>query len=71
MEYTLTMTFIIETGEKTNISISDVREDVSEAEVQALMNSIIENAVFYSKKGNLVSKSSAQLTERQVTKFNV
>ncbi len=25
MEYTLTMTFLTETGEKSNISISDVR----------------------------------------------
>ena len=71
MEYTLTMTFVTETGEKSNISISDVKENVSEAEVLALMDSIIENAVFYNKKGNFVSKSAAQLTQREVTKFTV
>ena len=29
MEYTLTMTFLTETGEKSNISISDVKAGIS------------------------------------------
>ena len=35
------------------------------------MDSIIENAVFYNKKGNFISKAAAQLTQRDVTKFNI
>ena len=71
MEYTLTMTFLTETGEKTNMSISDVKEGITNDEVQALMDSLIENNIFDNKKGALVSKHSAQVTERSVTKFTV
>ncbi|MDU4884682.1 MAG: DUF2922 domain-containing protein [Clostridium celatum] len=71
MEYTLTMTFLTETGEKTNMSISDVKDGITNDEVQALMDSLIENNIFENKKGALVSKHSAQVTERSVTKFTV
>lgn len=71
MEYTLTMTFLTETGEKSNISISDVKAGITNSEVQVLMDSIIENNILENSKGILVSKYSAQVTERQVTKFTV
>ena len=71
MEYTLTMTFLTETGEKSNISISDVKAGITNDEVQVLMDSLIENKIFENSKGMLVSKYSAQVTERQVTKFTV
>ena len=71
MEYTLTMTFLTETGEKTNMSISDVKDGITNDEVQALMDSLIENNIFENKKGALASKYSAQVTERTVTKFTV
>ena len=71
MEYTWTMTFLTESGEKSNISISDVKAGITNDEVQALMDSLIENNIFENKKGALVSKHSAQVTERQVTKFTV
>ena len=71
MEYTLTMTFLAESGEKSNTSISDVKAGITNDEVQALMDSLIENNIFENKKGALVSKYSAQVTERAVTKFTV
>ncbi len=71
MELTLTMTFLTETGEKTNMSISDVKDGITNEEVQALMDSLIANKIFENKKGALVSKYSAQVTERNVTKFTL
>ncbi|WP_195986680.1 DUF2922 domain-containing protein [Clostridium sp. D53t1_180928_C8] len=71
MEYTLTMTFLTETGEKSNISISDVKAGITNDEVQALMDSLIANNIFENKKGALASKYSAQVTQREVTKFNI
>ena len=71
MEYTLTMTFLTKTGEKSNISISDVKAGITNDEAKALMDSLIENNIFENSKGRLVSKYSAQVTERQVTKFTV
>lgn len=71
MEYTLLMTFLTETGEKSNISISDVKEGITNEEVKALMDNIIENNIFENKKGTLVSRYSAQVTEKAVTEFTV
>ncbi len=71
MEYTLTMTFSTETGEKSNISISDVKEGITNEEVIALMDSLIQNNINKKKKGALVSKHSAYVTEKAVTKFTV
>lgn len=36
MEYTLTMTFLTESGEKAAFTLSGVKNNVSESEVQAL-----------------------------------
>ena len=71
MEYTLLMTFLTETGEKSNISISDVKEGITNEEVKALMDNIIKNNIFENKKGTLVSRYSAQVTEKAVTEFTV
>lgn len=69
MEFLLTMTFLTEIGEKTSISISDVKETLTESDILALMDLIITNDIFQTTKGSLVSKSSAQLVERKITKF--
>lgn len=71
MEYTLAMTFLTESGEKSTFNLSGVKNNISESEVQALMDSIIENDIFYNKKGAYVSKESAQVTAKQITKFEV
>ena len=52
-------------------SISDVKAGITNDEAVALMDSLIENNIFENSKGRLVSKYSAQITERQVTKFTV
>ena len=70
MEYTLTMTFLTETGEKSNISISDVKDGITNGEVQALMDSLITNNIFENKKGALVSKYSAQVTQNFASQLN-
>lgn len=71
MEYTLSMTFLTETDEKYSLSISGVKENITEENVAALMDIILANDIFISKKGAIVSKYSAKLTERQVTSFTV
>ena len=66
MEYTLTMTFIAESGEKSNVSISDVKSGITSDEALEIMDSIIQN-----KNGAYITKESAQVVARQVTKFTV
>ena len=71
MEFTLSMTFLTSTGEKTTMSVSNVKENLTQDEAVTLMDDIIANDIFQTSKGNFVAKSAAQLTERKVTKFEI
>ncbi|MFL0168663.1 DUF2922 domain-containing protein [Candidatus Clostridium helianthi] len=71
MEYTLSMTFLTEAGEKSTLSISGVKSTITKAEVNTLMDVVIAKNIFKTDSGDLVKKSGAQLTQRQVTKYEV
>lgn len=71
MEYTLSMTFLTSNGEKSSLSLDGVKQNLTQAEASALMDTIIEKDIFFSKNGTLVGKYTAQLVQRQVTKFDV
>ena len=71
MEYSLQMVFIAESVEKTSITISEVQSDLTNTEVVSLMDTIIANNIFETKKGALVSKYSAQVVQRKVTKWEL
>ncbi|MCD2501115.1 DUF2922 domain-containing protein [Clostridium sp. NSJ-145] len=71
MEYTLSMTFLTETDDKYTLSISGVRQNLNSQEVSDLMDIILENDIFISKKGAIASKYAAKVTERQITKFTL
>ena len=65
------MTFLTSTGEKTTMSVSNVKENLTQDEAVTLMDAIIANDIFQTSKGNFVAKSAAQVTERKVTKFEI
>ena len=71
MQYSLTLTFVCENGEKSSISIDNVKEDVTKEQVSTLMDTIITKNIFLTKNGALVKKSGAQLTRKAVTKFEI
>lgn len=71
MEYTLTMVFNTQYGEKTSLSISGVKDAITQADADSLMDTIIAKDVFITNSGKLVGKESAQLTAKTVTKFDV
>lgn len=71
MEYTLSMTFLTAAGVKSTLSISGVKSAITETEVNTLMETIIAKNIFLTTTGALTSKSGAQLTQRQVTKYTV
>ena len=71
MEYTLAMTFLTEAGLKTTLSVSGVKTALTKDEVNALMDTVISKNIFETNSGDLVKKSGAQLTQRQVTKYEV
>ncbi|ALB44029.1 DUF2922 domain-containing protein [Clostridium beijerinckii] len=71
MEYSLSMTFLTVAGEKSTLSVSGVKPTLTKDEVNALMDTVIAKNVFKTDSGDLVKKSGAQVTQRQVTKFDV
>ncbi|NRT71346.1 DUF2922 domain-containing protein [Clostridium beijerinckii] len=71
MEYSLSMTFLTVAGEKSTLSVSGVKPALTKDEVNALMDTVIAKNVFKTDSGDLVKKSGAQVTQRQVTKFDV
>lgn len=71
MEYTLSMVFITEMGEKSTLSISGVKSSITQADVDKLMATIIAKNVFFTKSGALVSSDSAQLVAKTITKYEV
>lgn len=71
MEYVLSMTFVTSGGDKASFSVTGVKESITEAEVSALMDTIIAKDIFITKSGSYVSKYGAQLTQRQITKYDL
>ena len=71
MEYILSMTFNTAGGKKATISISNVKQNITKEQAVALMDTILAKNVFTTDSGDFVSKESAKLTERKVTKYEV
>ena len=71
MEYSLQMVFICESGEKSSITISEVKPGLTNTDVIALMDTIIASNIFETSKGALISKYSAQVVQREVTKWDL
>ena len=71
MEHTLSMTFLTDTGLKSTLSISDVKDSITKEEVNELMDLIIVKNIFATKAGQFTHKESAQLVAKTITKFTV
>lgn len=71
MEYILAMTFLTSTGVKSTISISGVKPNLTDGEAKTLMDTIIAKDIFLVDSGSFISKDSAKLTQRQVTKYEL
>lgn len=67
----LVMTFLNTEGSRASITLSGVKETLTETEVSAAMDVVIAANIFNSSGGDLVSKHSAQVTERNVTPLEV
>lgn len=71
MSKTLVMNFLNEEGKKTAVRVSNVKEDITEAEVSAAMDVIIAKNIFVSTGGDLKSKDSAEITDKNSTELSV
>jgi hypothetical protein len=67
----LVMTFLNQRGERTSVTVPNVKDNLSEADVSTAMDAIIAGNIFASTGGDLVAKHSAQVTEKTVTALEV
>ncbi|WPC43356.1 DUF2922 domain-containing protein [Clostridium sp. JS66] len=71
MAKSLSMTFLNEEGKKSSITLNNVKEDVTEAEVKAAMDVILAKNIFTSGGLDLKSKDSAHIVERNSSNLAV
>jgi len=71
MEYTLNMVFLTAGSKKVTFSVSAIKENLSDAETNALMDAILAQNIFTTSSGDLASKDSAQIVAKTVTKITI
>lgn len=64
MAKSLVMSFLNAEGKKTSITINNVKEDVTDAEIKTAMETIIAKNIFAVKDAELKSVDSAHLTDK-------
>lgn len=67
----LELIFRNQAGDSVTISVIDPRPDVTPAEAQAAMDTILAQNIFTSPGGDLVEKVEARVIERTYTWYNV
>lgn len=71
MEHILSMSFTTEKGAKNNININGVKPDITSAQINTLMSTIIQKNIFITTTGALVGKAGANITQKNVTKVKM
>ena len=67
----LVMTFLNGEGSRASLTLPAVKDTITEVQVGAAMDAIIAKNIFISSGGDLISKHSATITERNVTTLDV
>ena len=71
MEYSLALTFKTSQDAKVTLTIDTAKSDLTDEQVASIMDTIIEQNVFLTSKGNFIEKVSAVLTERKNTSYHI
>lgn len=71
VERTLSMAFKDAVGKKHSVSIRDIKEDVEDSKVIAIMEAIVTDKLIKTESGELVEKVAAQIVNREVTKVTI
>ena len=70
-ELYLVLSFKNAGGSITKITLKNIKEDVTEEEVQNLMEKIVTANIFVSKGGDLVSKVKGEIVEKKTESFEM
>ena len=64
---TLKMVFLTQSGSRSTISLDNPRDDVTQAEVQAAMNTVVSKNIFTGTGGELTAIDSAKIVDTTTT----
>lgn len=67
IERSAKMTFKDVSGKKVNLIVKDVKENVLDADISALMNSVLTNKLIKTEAGDLVEMVEAKVINKETT----
>ena len=70
-EVKLLMTFITQLGRKVSLFVTDPREDITESEIKAVMDLIIEKNIFAPSGEDIVSAKDAKVVQTETTEVDL
>ncbi|MGI6468105.1 MAG: DUF2922 domain-containing protein [Syntrophomonadaceae bacterium] len=71
VDRTIELGFITNLNKTHTIRIAGAKENVTEQDVAAVMDTLVAKDVFVGTNGTLSSKKSARLVTRQIDEFNI
>lgn len=70
-EKTLVLIFLNQSGSQVRMNVSDVRDNITGAEVKSVMDTIIARNIFDTEGGSLTSVSGAEIVTRTVQELPI
>lgn len=71
LEVKLLMTFMTQFGRKVSLFVTDPREDVTETEIKAVMDLIVEKNIFAPNGEDIVSAKEAKIVQTETKEFDL
>ena len=71
IQRTATMAFKDVSGKKLNLTVRDVKKDVQDADISALMESVIDKKIIKTEAGDLSEKVAAQVVTKETIKVTL
>ena len=71
LEVKLLMTFMTQFGRKVSLFVTDPREDITEAEIKAVMDLIVEKNIFAPSGEDIISAKEAKIVQTETTEFDL
>ena len=67
----LIMTFKTTDDKKVSLSVDNPREDITEAEIKAVMDLIVEKNIFAPSGEDIISAKEAKIVQTETTEFDL
>lgn len=71
IEVKLLMTFITQFGRTVSLFVTDPREDITEAEIKAVMDLIVEKNIFAPNGEDIVAAKEAKIVQTETKEFDL